>query len=360
MAVDIGSDAVNRPSITGTNDTFINKTKPASIDGAINSIEIWAASNITGLIVGTFYTTNGNTLKCRDSEAIAGTITAGSKVTKAVSITVETGDYIGCHFSGGNVRLSIQFFSGLWEVDGEYIDPDDEAAYDLNAGWTMSLGGYIEAAVAHEKALSDTISIGDSIVKGVGQPHSDSIAIADAISKKPGLVKTDILSIADSIVLAAEFKRALADTISIADAIVKAMSIPKADTVTIADSISKDFGLVKSDTITISDIFSKAMAYFRSFSDTILMNDSISKAISMIKSDIISIADSIVKILGGGLTIILSDIITITDKVKLAYPVRKAVDISRMTINRLDIGRMTIKRIASARLPYKKIHEEDV
>ncbi|KKM75835.1 hypothetical protein LCGC14_1386270, partial [marine sediment metagenome] len=106
-------------------------------------IDIWVDSNITGLIVGTFYVVSGYTLKCRASEAIPGTITAGSKVTKVVSITVGIGDYIGLYFTAGYVEREATGYAGMWLISGKHIDPDDEATYGMQEGDTISLGGFI-------------------------------------------------------------------------------------------------------------------------------------------------------------------------------------------------------------------------
>ncbi|MBA7559942.1 hypothetical protein ES708_01560 [subsurface metagenome] len=144
MAVDIGAEAIDRAASLPCNFTIINKTHPASSNGTVTSIDIWARMDITGLKIGAFYATNGNTLKCRASEAIAGTITAGSKVTKAVSLTVITGDYIGCYFTNGELEGDSGVPPGLWYVEGEYIDPNDEATYTFLAGYVGSLGGYFE------------------------------------------------------------------------------------------------------------------------------------------------------------------------------------------------------------------------
>ena len=151
MAVDIGAEATNRGTSTGSGHTLVSKATPASIGGTITSIDIWAFINITGLRIGTFYTTNGNTLKCRDSVALAN-ITAGSKVTRSVdsgsnplAIAVEIGDYIGCYYTGGDLETDTTGGSGMWYVaNEEHIDPDDEATYNLSAPFEISLGGYIE------------------------------------------------------------------------------------------------------------------------------------------------------------------------------------------------------------------------
>ncbi len=154
--VDIGAEAKDRSDWIVSDRTVISKTKPAAEAGTITSIEIWARTDITGLRVGTFYTTNSNKLKCRDSEAIAGTITAGSKVTKPVSLAVEIGDYIGCYYTGGTLEVDSNGYPGKWVTLGEYIDPGDETFYDYLPD-EISLGGYFEAVAV---GRSQTIIVG--------------------------------------------------------------------------------------------------------------------------------------------------------------------------------------------------------
>ena len=148
MAIDIGAEAKDRGNYVVNNRTIINKDNPANASGTITSVEIWADTNLEGCRVGTFYTTNGNTLRCRDSEAIAGTITAGSKVTKAVTIAVEIGDYIGMYAFTGYIERDTSGYGGIWWVAGEYIDPSDETSYSLSTGDAISLYGTGEEAAA--------------------------------------------------------------------------------------------------------------------------------------------------------------------------------------------------------------------
>ncbi len=146
MAVDIGAEAIDRGTFTDLNWTEINETNPATASGTITSIDIWANSNITGLKVGTFYLTGTNKLKCRDSEAIAGTITAGSKVTKAVSIAVEIDDYIGFYCDAGRIERDSSGYVSMWVQSGDHADPGDETTYLTNSGDAFSLGGYLGVA----------------------------------------------------------------------------------------------------------------------------------------------------------------------------------------------------------------------
>ncbi len=141
--VDIGAEAISRPSGWASDTTLINKDIPATIAGEITSVSIFAAADLTGFRVGTFYVVSGDTLKCRVSEAIAGTIVSGSKVTKAVSIAVQIGDYIGCFYSLGVLGRHTSGFAGVWYATGNNVNPGVEANYGLVAGDVVSLGGYI-------------------------------------------------------------------------------------------------------------------------------------------------------------------------------------------------------------------------
>lgn len=145
MAVDIGYEATDRADEYTHHETYIMKASAASSAGNVTSIDIWANTNISGLKIGVFYTTNGNTLKCRSACSIPGTITAGSKVNKVVSLAIEIGDYIGFYFTGGLIEGDPSGFSGLWYVSGDYCTVNAEATFSSVGGYALSLGGYIEA-----------------------------------------------------------------------------------------------------------------------------------------------------------------------------------------------------------------------
>ena len=141
MAVDIGAEALDRVTYMPFGYTMVSKTNPASINGTIASIEIFAKESIAGLIIGTFYLTGENRLKCRASEVIPGTLIA--KVTKPVSILVEVGDYIGYYSSSGELEVGQNGEPGVWYKEGESISPGDEEIYIFTDNRIASLGGYI-------------------------------------------------------------------------------------------------------------------------------------------------------------------------------------------------------------------------
>lgn len=140
--IDIGADAISRATYCSGASTHVNKENPANARGTLISVEIWARQILYNCIVGTFYTTNGNTLKCRDSVAI-GDIAAGSKQTIPLDpgLSVEAGDYIGIYFTTGRLERDTTGYAGRWYVSYESIDPGDEADYSFLAGDAISLYG---------------------------------------------------------------------------------------------------------------------------------------------------------------------------------------------------------------------------
>ncbi len=166
-------------------------------------------------------------------------------------------------------------------------------------------------SIAHEKVLSDTISIADSIEKDVGMFKADSVAIAespalvaefkrsfgdtmgiaDVISKEPGLVKSDSLAITE--VISKQPGINIADSISIAESLIKAIGLVKADTVNIVEAVEKAVGMALSDTITISDSVTDVSEFFLAISDTIAIAESISKESGLNKDDAVAIADTL-------------------------------------------------------------------
>ncbi|MBA7587108.1 hypothetical protein ES708_29125 [subsurface metagenome] len=123
--------------------TYVDKNNPANASGTLKGIQIHARNDISGLIVGTFYTTNGDILKCRDSVLIGAVEAGATRTFTGLSIAVEAGDYIGCYFTGGDIVRATSGYEGIWIEGGEHIDPGDEAEYNpFYANDAISLYGY--------------------------------------------------------------------------------------------------------------------------------------------------------------------------------------------------------------------------
>ncbi|GAI61889.1 unnamed protein product [marine sediment metagenome] len=146
IPIDIGSDPIDRASYVAIGYTIIDKNNPANASGILHTVKVYAYLSLNGLKVGTFYTTNGNKLKCRDSELIGYVENKAVRTFTGLSIAVEEGDYIGCYYTSGNIERDTEGFLGIWGRYGESIDPGDEETYTFYAGDAMSLYGIGEAA----------------------------------------------------------------------------------------------------------------------------------------------------------------------------------------------------------------------
>jgi hypothetical protein len=145
IPIDIGALAIDRAFTKTSGQTLIAKDNPANASGIITTVKLWAFETLMFVRVGTLYTTNTDTLKCRDSAAI-GNITSGSEQTvTGLSIAVVEGDYIGLHFFDGRIDADLVEFGGIWAVDGRFITPGDEADYRQYGGNAISLYGIGES-----------------------------------------------------------------------------------------------------------------------------------------------------------------------------------------------------------------------
>ncbi|MBA7610511.1 hypothetical protein ES703_17719 [subsurface metagenome] len=157
--IDVGGEPVDRDHYLTSGWTDIDKTNPANASGTLHSIKVRAYTNVTGLIVGTFYRTNGNILKCRDS-ALIGDVEAGAERTfTGFSIAVEAGDYMGSHHTFGTIRADDVDGDGEWSIEGEYIDPGDEATYQFQAGCVVSIYGYGDFTPVEETAYDTMVGL---------------------------------------------------------------------------------------------------------------------------------------------------------------------------------------------------------
>lgn len=145
--------------------------------------------------------------------------------------------------------------------------------------------------------------------------------------------------------------KVLSDTVAINDALVKSVSITKAEMVTISDTIVKAISLAKADTITIADSISKALSLVKA--DAVTITDSISKAVSIVKADAMAITDALIAHIGLGLSIVLSDVVTIRDRLvgELRVKIYLKQSIARMQIKGMDIARMQVKRMGIDKMP---------
>lgn len=131
MAIVIGHGATNRGSTANATLTIIDLANPANAAGWITSIEIWAATDLTGVVVGSFTNTSGTNFTCRDAVVI-GAVTSGSKQTfTSLYLWVEAGDYLGIYWGVGTLERDTDGGSGIYYLAGNQASPQIAGSYTL-------------------------------------------------------------------------------------------------------------------------------------------------------------------------------------------------------------------------------------
>lgn len=149
--IDVGPDATNRATTRTSGYTRISATNAANATGTLDTVEIYANTDMTGVKVGTFYLSSGTTYVCRDSATI-GNVTSGSKQTFAgLSIDVEAGDLLGLYWSGGALEADSTGGGGMLVPGlGDYATPGASTSYTSYSGYELSI--YATGITAPAKA----------------------------------------------------------------------------------------------------------------------------------------------------------------------------------------------------------------
>ena len=167
--IDVGAIPIDRGSITIAGRTYVDLNNPANASGIIHSIKVWSNSNLTNLVVGTFYLVSGSTYKCRDSVYIGAVEEDAERTFTELSITVVEGDYIGFYTpsDGGAIEKDTSGYAGIWGVAGEHIDPGDEVEYTLlYDGDAISLYGYGDIVAPPEAAVNESANMASKMIAG--------------------------------------------------------------------------------------------------------------------------------------------------------------------------------------------------
>lgn len=141
MAIDIGEAAIDRAAGYPGQHTVINEGNPANDSGVLKSVEFFTEGAMNWHKIGVFYTTNGNTLKCRSSTGDLGGAGLGWNHV-CVALDVQAGDFIGISYGFGSISYDVAGGSGAWWKLGDYCDVDDEEEYSHSAVEIISLFGY--------------------------------------------------------------------------------------------------------------------------------------------------------------------------------------------------------------------------
>ena len=127
--ITIGPGAIDRSSQGVPAWTQVSKTNPATEAGIIDTVEIWAVTNLAGVVVASFFIVSGNNLSTRGYVNI-GDVPAGSKqVFTGLSLAVQPGDYIGMYCTAGMIETGTPAGGGRWYKPGNYIPCTNVAFY---------------------------------------------------------------------------------------------------------------------------------------------------------------------------------------------------------------------------------------
>ena len=172
---DVGSEATDRVSTSSGRITWISTLNPADKDGVIDSIELWAATNLTYCKVGTFFG-SGTSWEMRDYATI-GDVTAGSKQTFSnLNILVQTGDLLGIGYETGTLETTTNSGGDLlykyFAYTSEHLSYRDYfipgvRTYDTLSTRTLSLYGHINSPLISEPSPADD----HANWSGTGDPH---------------------------------------------------------------------------------------------------------------------------------------------------------------------------------------------
>ena len=140
----IGSPAINRASQYIYGKTVINLDNPATRNGVLQEVHIYAQSDMAGVKIGIFYATGGGKYKCRSAESVPNVI-AGAEVIHKVGMAFQTGDYIGAYWASGWLERATSGYVGIVSVAGDKVVVGDESVYTTDTLDTLSLQGVSKA-----------------------------------------------------------------------------------------------------------------------------------------------------------------------------------------------------------------------
>ena len=189
MAIDIGADAIDRASAAAPG-TLVEGSNPANADGAIDTVQIHAFTNMPTCEAATFYVVSGNYLSTRDYETL-GAVTAGSTQTfSGLDIDVLTDDYIGVYYSSGSIDYDSSVGVGYWTKAFSDQIPCTNVVFSWFSGRIASLYGMgTESGGATEKFGADTGTGAEA--KSSGNP-SAAVSGGESASGADGLSARDI------------------------------------------------------------------------------------------------------------------------------------------------------------------------
>jgi len=149
-------------------------------------------------------------------------------------------------------------------------------------------------------------------------PIDDTLSLDDAIFFDRGLTIEDVLSLDDNAAIETGKGVSVNDSVSLSDALSFDRTLTISDTLSLADALAFQRAITIGDTAAIADSVTLQRALSMAVNDVLSLADDIAKAYGLTISESLSLLDSAnPQLLGPGvaLTLNLSDVLTIADKI---------------------------------------------
>lgn len=181
--------------------------------------------------------------------------------------------------------------------------------------WAISLVAIEPPRTPISQALTEIITIVDTMSRTVGRVLSETVTIVDTVVKLGGKVLSEIVVIIDSIVTLKTLNITLTEIVTVVDSIVRAIGRLISETITIVDTVAKTVGRVFSEVITVVDSLIKTTG--KALSESVTIVDSIVRTIGRSLSEVITVVDTIAKTIGK----IFSESVSIRDALTTLYAI---------------------------------------
>ncbi|MBC7128392.1 MAG: DUF2341 domain-containing protein [Thermoplasmatales archaeon] len=180
-----------------------------------------------------------------------------------------------------------------------------------NPSWN-SFGSWTSPGF-YSKTCTDTVTLSDTIAKGISTIKQDGMGLSDLSVKKPDISRADNITLNELLSKYAEVKKL--DNITLNELLSKYAEVKKLDNITLNELLSKYAEVKKLDTISLSDNIITELVLSIILEDTLQLLDELKKSTSKNIEEIANLQESISKYL----QVIKSENITLSDSILLTF-----------------------------------------
>jgi len=179
----------------------------------------------------------------------------------------------------------------------------------MKATYYSGADGLVDWGNSEAPDLKESLTLVDSIIKGLGITKADAFSLIESSSKQAVFGKSPLESVSLSDVLskASTFAKTKTDPLSLADTITRLFGIKKSvsEITTLVDSLSLSYGMQKTDAIGLIDLVLKQAAFAKTKTDPVSLSDVLTKqsTFSRALTNSLAVAESFTKRAGFNITL---------------------------------------------------------